>query len=440
MLFKGLFGLEKEGFRILGDGSMSDTPHPFPGDENITMDFFENQIEIVTSPEPSALAAVTALAAHERRMLERLSELPEREYLWPFSAPPRIDDVNDVSIASFDGDLAHKTEYRRYLEKRYGKMKMTYSGIHFSFSFDDGLLWEEFVQSRPEMSQAASPDADDSAFRDFRTGFYLELAEKASAYAWLIVMLTAASPIVDRSFFILDGSTDERGEDVFTGKSSIRCSELGYWNAFTPVFDYSDLDSYMSSIKCYIDEGLLYSPSELYYPVRPKSPGDYSASAIREKGIEYIEFRVFDVNPLVDGGIDVRDIRFTQLLLIYLASRPRMELSADDQVMAMRNYKEAASFDLSHTTILEPNSPTSESSNITDAALDLLQSMKSFFSGLKEIGKDTPCEECPEWIDEVIDFQIDKVLHPGRRYCVQVCDRFSGSFFEKGLERAIELG
>ena len=46
LLLQGNIGLEKESLRVTGDGFFAQTPHPFPGDENITRDFSENQIEI----------------------------------------------------------------------------------------------------------------------------------------------------------------------------------------------------------------------------------------------------------------------------------------------------------------------------------------------------------------------------------------------------------
>ncbi len=85
-LLDGLFGLEKENLRVLGDGTLSHTPHPAPGDEHIVRDFSEGQAEINTDPYPTAEEAVAALVRHEQNLVDRLRDLPEREYLWP--APP----------------------------------------------------------------------------------------------------------------------------------------------------------------------------------------------------------------------------------------------------------------------------------------------------------------------------------------------------------------
>ena len=43
------------------------------------------------------------------RFKKKLSELKEREYLWPFSNPPYIINEENVPIAQFTGEQANKT-------------------------------------------------------------------------------------------------------------------------------------------------------------------------------------------------------------------------------------------------------------------------------------------------------------------------------------------
>ena len=56
--------------------------------------------------------------------------------------------------------------------------------------------------------------------------------------------------------------------------ASVRCSELGYWNFFAPVFDYTNLTRYADSIQRYVDDGLIRYATELYYPIRLKPAGE----------------------------------------------------------------------------------------------------------------------------------------------------------------------
>ena len=154
--------------------------------------------------------------------------------------------------------LRAKTVYRDYLSDKYGRYKMTFSGIHVNFSFDEKLLKKDF-----ELSGSDS-------YKEHKNRVYLELAEGLVEFGWILTLLTAASPVTDSSFL----KKGEVGNTCFSGKASLRCSESGYWNNFVPVLDYENIYAYVSSIKKYIKGGWLNSPSELYYPIRLKSEGE----------------------------------------------------------------------------------------------------------------------------------------------------------------------
>ncbi|MDO5476958.1 MAG: hypothetical protein Q4F43_07590 [Eubacteriales bacterium] len=420
-LLRGKFGLEKEGLRVLEDGTMAHTPHPFPDSGHITRDFSENQTEINTSAEPSAEGAVLALEAYGRQMQRRLGTMPVRELIWPFSNPPFLRGEEDIPIAQFTGRNAHKTSYREYLSDRYGRYKMTFSGIHVNYSFSEEVLKKEFALRGSGRS------------RSFRDSFYLELAEKAAAYGWLLVILTAASPVLDESYFLRKGPEDPAaGRDVFSGMASVRCSELGYWNAFAPVFDYTNIQRYSDGIRKYVEEGILFSASELYYPVRLKPKGENSLEGLKEEGVDHIELRMFDLNPLDKAGLDVRDVQFAQLFLVWLACLPRRVMTPLDQVLAVQNFKNAAHYDLETVRIeMRGLHPAQDSLSAQEAAVLLLQQMSEFFRTL--------AADLPEWVFDVLAFQRDKLIHPGHRYAVRVLERFSGTFLEKGIARAGEL-
>lgn len=91
---------------------------------------------------------------------------------------------------------------------------MTFSGIHYNFSFSNELLQSAFKESHA------------SDYREFVDGIYLKLAKTAALYGWLINALCSASPLLDGSYYEkgLQNST------CFTGMSSLRNSEFGYWN------------------------------------------------------------------------------------------------------------------------------------------------------------------------------------------------------------------
>lgn len=406
-LLDGYFGLEKEGLRVLGNGMFSHAPHPFVQDEHIVKDFCENQTEINTSVHTSIEGAVEELRFHTQRIYERLGNLVEKEYLWQFSNPPYIENERDIPVAVFEGEHVSKTLYRDYLSDKYGRYKMTFSGIHVNFSFHEKLLETDFKQQ-------GYVD-----YKGYKNGLYLNLAKRLAAYGWILVAVTAASPILDSSF-VEKGVYDN---DVFTGMASVRCSEMGYWNEFAPVFDYGDIEAYVDSIQKYVDNGMLKAPSELYYPIRLKPRGENNLGTLRSCGVDHIELRMFDLNPLTEFGVEEKDVLFAQLLMVWLASTPGEPFTDKDQVHAVQNFKNAARYDLKTVKILTPKG---ENDSVAAAAVKVIDRMKRFYADLG----------LP--VQDVLEFEYDKFAEAENRYAWQIRKHFQGGYVRKALELAKE--
>ena len=413
--FDGNFGLEREALRVTTEGRMAHTPHPFPADHpHIVRDFCENQTEINTRVWPTADEAVAELKTLNAEILRKINGgrgtarptgdaarsaiAPYHEYLWPFSNPPPLRGEDDVVPAKFVGKLSGKATYRDYLSAKYGRYLMTYCGIHVNFSFGDRLLKVSGVN---------------------RNALYLHVAAGSVLWGWIVVALTAASPIADASFF----HAAEEG-DFFSGFASVRCGDLGYWNNFSPVNDFSDVGAFAEAIRGYVRRGLIAAPSELYYPVRLKPRGANRLETLVAEGIDHIELRCVDLNPLADGLVDVRDIKFIQLFLLWCAARPPARLTERDQAQAVRNFKNAARYDIDLARI---SLPDGTSASVRETGLRLLASMSRFFA------------DFPPEVTDVIAFERDKLEHPERRYAEQVRERFGGTFAEKGLAFAKKL-
>ncbi len=419
LLLTGNFGMEKESMRITEDGYLCHSPHPFAADDaHITRDFCENQTEINTPICRTADEVVESLYNQTQRIQQTLSQQTPRELLWPFSNPPYIINEEDIPIAQFRGNDEKKTEYRNYLSHRYGKYKMTYSGIHFNYSFSGELLRRNY---EVETGNRIIKNSETPDYQQYVDHVYLDLAERLVEYGWVMVALTAASPVMDNSFFELG----RIGGSVFTGMGSPRCSEIGYWNSFSPILDYTDIHSYADSIQHYVDKALIKAPSELYYPIRLKPRGENSLESLREHGVNHIELRMIDLNPLRKEGIDVRDVKFAQLLLAWLSSMPSRHLSDDEQVQAVQNYKNAAHYNLhtAHILTADGASPT-----VADAILDILNMMDRFFADAGLSAKHLE-------ISEIIDYQKLKITDSHNyRYTHIIRREFSDDFVKKGLE------
>lgn len=406
-MMEGKFGLEKESLRVTEEGFLSHTSHPFDADPHIERDFCENQTELITDACESVEAAWKQLTGlHKKAVCTLLNLDSGKEFLWPFSNPPYVRGEKDIPIASFDENLKKKEIYRRYLAEKYGKKKMLFSGIHFNFSFSDEFLIEGFKKSKCV------------SFQEYKNHIYLELAAKVTKYSWLIVYLTAASPVMDGSFF----QDKDLGRDVLKNCASTRCSEIGYWNQFVPILSYDNLRAYVDSIESYVRKGYLREAAELYYPVRLKPAGENSLDNLKNNGVNHIELRTLDLNPLALVGVQKEDLQFLHLLILYLMSLDDCVFESYEQIMAIKNEKRAAQYEERDIWI---ENGWNTAIPVKDAALDLLFAMENFFENMDH----------PEML-EAIYFQEEKVLCQEERYAVKVKQKFKKDYVKKGLKLA----
>ena len=343
--YSGKFGIERETLRVDAHGKLAQTPHPFGNDENITRDFCENQIELVTPVCHSVDEAIEALAELDKTAREELAT--NGESIWLYSNPPHFDSEEDIPIADFTGDHSSKRAYREVLQQKYGKKLMLFSGIHFNFSFA-----EEFIREL---------NTENEDFHSFRDELYLRLYKQLMTHSWLLVLLTAASPYYDASL-------DKNGKSgiIMSEYSSLRNSKRGYWNKFLPILDHRSLRTFTGSIMHHIITGALYSASELYLPIRLKPKGVNTLENLAANGVDHIELRMFDLNPSAPLGIDGRDLEFAHLLILYLLSLPDFDFTPELQEKAVRNHKNAA--------LLEPDT------KLLELGAEIIEQMEKHFS------------------------------------------------------------
>ena len=408
---EGGFGLEKEGLRVDQEGYLAHTPHPFGDDPHFDRDFCENQVELVTDVYDSVEGVWNGLAGLMKTLVKTLDELPEKELMWPFSNPPYIRGEEDVPIAQFQGEKREKTIYRNYLAEKYGRKIMTFSGIHFNYSLSDNLLHALHDQC-----------CHGESFEDFKDHLYLRLAKKVVEYDWLIVYLMAASPVMDGSYF----TPDRKGEEIGLTWSSPRCSEIGYWNSFIPILKYNNLHDYVDSIEEYVERGELRQAAELYYPVRLKPRGVNSLDNLKKTGVDHIELRMLDLNPLSPIGIIKEDIQFLHLMLLYLIFQDEERFGYFEQVMAIKNAKSAALCEESRIWI---ETRWRQSIPVRAAARDFLGRMERFYHLIMLDSID---------IMDCIEAQWTKILRPEERYASKIYRQFGHNYVERGLHLARE--
>ena len=233
LLAEGNFGIEKESQRVTYSGDLALTPHPpvfgnKAENPRITTDFSESQIEMITPTFKSIEEAYDGLNAISIEVENGIGD----ELLWPLSMPPRLPDEDSIPIASFPDseDGKYMETYRKGLALRYGKKMQMISGIHYNFSFGEGMvdyLYEQFGNGKDK--------------RSFIDEMHFALARNFLRYRWLLIYLFGASPYCHHTYYSVINNEIEIIQkccqccvDVIENfnkySTSLRVSRFGYSN------------------------------------------------------------------------------------------------------------------------------------------------------------------------------------------------------------------
>lgn len=223
---------------------------------------------------------------------------------------------------------------------------------------------------------------------------------------------------MDDSFF----DEKDRENVLLKNLSSPRCSKIGYWNNFDPILEYDTIQNYVKSIESYVEQGQLKEATELYYPVRLKPKGENTLENLKNLGVNHIELRMLDLNPLQSVGIRKEDLKFLHLFILYLMSLEDRDFLHFEQIMAIKNEKNAAKYE-EESILIEMD--WKSSLPVKQAALHILTSMEQFF---ESFGNQEALE--------IISFQKQKILYPEKRYAVQVKPQFQEDYVKRGIELA----
>lgn len=313
-------GIEKESLRVRADGSLALTPHPAAlgsalTHPHITTDFSESQLELITGVHPDADACLQELSEIHQVVVRAIGD----EMLWASSMPCNLPADEAIPIGRYGTSNVGraKTVYRMGLSHRYGRRMQTISGIHYNFSVP-----------------GVGSDGYFALIRNFRR------------LSWLPLYLFGASPAACTTF--IQGRNHELqelapGTLYLPHATSLRMGRLGYQSdaQASLTVSYNNLKSYSASLqealtKPYaayekigvrdaeaykqLSTSLLQIENEFYSPIRPKrriKPGERPLHALRERGVEYVEVRLMDLDPFFPVGIDARTMRFLDILLLH---------------------------------------------------------------------------------------------------------------------------
>ncbi|MGQ7392452.1 bifunctional glutamate--cysteine ligase GshA/glutathione synthetase GshB [Streptococcus suis] len=324
-ILQATFGLERESLRINTDNRVAQTPHPESlGSRSfhpyIQTDYSEPQLELITPVAQSTKEA--------RRFLGAITDVACRsmnkdEYLWPLSMPPHITE-DEIQIAQLESEFEY--QYRVGLGQRYGKLLQSMSGIHYNFELGKDLTQQLFEAS----------DYDDLI--TFKNALYLKLAQNFLRYRWLLTYLYGASSLAEKGFL-----TEEIG-----CVRSIRNSNYGYVNAPDVHISFSSLEQYVTDIEQAVASGQLSAEKEFYSAVRLR--GAKTSRDFLTKGITYLEFRNFDLNPFEPLAISQETLDTTHLFALALLWLDDME-RVDEELAQAADLNNRISLSHPHTPL-----------------------------------------------------------------------------------------
>lgn len=311
-LLKGKFGLEKENVRVTDIGNLATTPHPYVfgnklSNPYITTDFSESQIEMITP----ALNSLEEVYCFLDTIQNIVSVNLNNEYLWPQSTPPILPSEEEIPIATYYTNSTsikdNQNLYREYLANKYGRKKQLISGIHYNFSFEESFLKKLYESMNQNIS-----------YRDFKDGIYLKMAKNITRYSWFIVRLLGSSPAIHESYIDYCNKCYNKIPEGISCNytASVRNGKCGYKNNDNYYVPLDNLHNYINAIKQLIKDGELISSKEYYNVIRPKNSKG-NLSALKNYGIEYLELRLLDINPLYKLGISIEDLYLVHLFMIF---------------------------------------------------------------------------------------------------------------------------
>lgn len=314
-------GIEKESLRATQAGALALTPHPAAlgsalTHPHITTDYSESQLELITGVHASPESCLEELLRIHQYVARSLGD----EMLWVSSMPCNLPADENIPIGRYGSSNVGraKSVYRMGLAHRYGRRMQTISGIHYNWSMP-GLGSEEYF----------------ALIRNFRR------------HAFLLLYLFGSSPAVCSSF--VAGRQHELqplhdGTMYMPHGTSLRMGRLGYQSdaQASLAVSYNGLEGYAASLHEALTRpypayqaigitnpggeynqlatSLLQIENEFYGPIRPKRvifPGERPLHALRERGVEYVEVRLMDLDPFVPIGIKAPTLRFLDVFLLH---------------------------------------------------------------------------------------------------------------------------
>ena len=350
-------GYEREGLRVDANGKLALTPHPSALGSKlthswITTDYSESLLEYITPPSTDPTFPLHFLRDIHRFSAAKLNHLTAPELMWAGSMPCILSKDADIPLANYgtSNSAKMKVVYREGLGLRYGRHMQTIAGAHYNWSLPTAFWVHLHAFEKSKLS-----------LQDFISVRYFGLIRNFLRFGWLVPYLFGASPAICESFLQgrkVDLETLVPGTFFGSYATSLRMSDMGYQNkaqekllvSFNSLLEYTSAleaairtpDPYYAELGVKHADGhwqqlsanLLQVENEFYAGIRPKrigKQGERPAKALQKYGVEYVEMRLFDLNPMVDIGILLEQSTFADVLFLMCLFRDSPPISAREQ-------------------------------------------------------------------------------------------------------------
>ena len=438
-------GLEKETLRVNEQGSISKTPHPLQlgsalTNPYITTDYSEALLELVTPPCESVTAAMAFLTETQKFVFTKL----DGEMLWATSMPCVVAGETSIPIAQYGNSNAGmmKTVYRKGLGYRFGRVMQVIAGVHFNYSLPISF-WQAY--------QGIEKNQD--SLQTFINDRYFAILRNLQRVGWLVPYLFGASPAVCKSF--LGGSKTslkDFDENTYYEKyaTSLRMGDIGYQNNKENETgikaNYDNLEKYTESLRTAIttpcpeyekigvevdgeyrqlNANILQIENEYYSTVRPKQVpkgNEKPSTALKQRGVEYIELRSLDVNAFEPLGVSESQLYFLEAFVLYCLLAESPTISDQERVEIDQNELATAHRGRDPELKLQRNG---ESILLKDWALEVTGAMQEICELLDSAVAEAPYQKA---LAEQIASIKDSSLTPSARMLKEMRDKQEGFY------------
>ena len=419
-------GVEKESLRAVASGALAVTPHPKGlgsalTHPHITTDFSESQVELITGVHAGVASCIEELTQIQQVTMRELGD----EMLWVSSMPCGLPQDDAIPLGQYGSSNVGraKTVYRRGLGFRYGRRMQTISGIHYNWSLPDVSSEQYF-----------------GLIRNFRR------------HAFLLLYLFGASPAVC-STFVAGRQHQLQALNAHTmylpHATSLRMGRLGYQSdaQASLAVSYNSLQGYGSSLQDALTTAypayeaigvrgpdgeyrqlatsLLQIENEFYGTIRPKRvifPGERPLHALRERGVEYVEVRLMDLDPFEVVGINSQTMRFLDVFLLHCLLSDSPPDSPQEIVALAHNQHHVAERGREPGLQLECGTGTIA---LTDWGLELVQGLRPL---ARQMDSAHSCTDYTAAVESAVVGLHQPDSLPSVRILREVTGRFDGSF------------